>query len=148
MTRPSRGAIPTLVALFLGAFAALMPAAALERLSKPYAILVYADWCWNCKQILPRLDALKPAYAERIDFERFDVTDDDRKALTRQRAQQLGLGPIYFANKGTGLVLLISRDREKVGELRHTLDDQQMAAALAALAAGRPMPAPAPVVAP
>lgn len=148
MTRRGRGAIPPLIALCLGTFAALVPAAAVDRLSKPYAILVYADWCWNCKQIGPRLDALMPAYAERIEFERFDVTDDDRKALTRQRAQQLGLGPIYFANKGTGLVLLISRDREKVGELRHTLDDQQMAAALDALAAGRPMPAPAPVVAP
>src|SRR5690606_21820209 len=77
-----------------------------EPLSKPYAILVYADWCFNCKQIVPRLDRLMPHYAARIEFERFDVTDESRKARARQRARDLGVGPIYFANRGTGLVLL------------------------------------------
>ncbi len=111
-----------------------------EPLSKPYAILVYADWCYNCKQIIPRLDLLMPRYAGRIEFERFDVTNDERKVHSRQRAKDLGVGPIYFANKGTGLLLLIDRQREKVGELRHTASDEQMIAALDALAAGKPIP--------
>lgn len=141
MTRGGRRAIHSLAAACLGVFATLMPAAALEPLGKPYAIFVYADWCWNCKQILPRLDAVMPAYTDRIAFERFDVTNDEHKAQTRQRATELGLGPIYFANKGTGLVLLVNRQREKVGELRHTLSDQQIITALDALADGRPIPA-------
>lgn len=116
------------------------PARAIEPLSKPHAILVYADWCFNCKQIVPRLDKLMPRYAQRIEFERFDVTNEDRKARSRQRAKDLGVGPIYFANKGTGVVLLVSRGREKVGELRYTLSDEQIAAALDALAEGRPIP--------
>jgi thiol-disulfide isomerase/thioredoxin len=117
------------------------PTSALEPLSKPYAILVYADWCFNCKQIVPRLDKLMPRYAQRIEFERFDMTDEQRKARSRQRAKDLNVGPIYFANKGTGVVLLIDRQREKVGELRYTLSDEQIEAALDALADGRPIPA-------
>ncbi len=115
-------------------------AAQIEALSKPYAILVYADWCFNCKQIIPRLDKLLPRYADRIEFERFDMTNEDRKLRSRQRAKDLGVGPIYFANKGTGVVLLIDRKREKVGELRYTLSDEQMIAELDALAAGKPVP--------
>lgn len=132
-----------LYALALTLSAWLAPASALEPLSKPYAILVYADWCFNCKQILPRLDALMPAYAGRVEFERFDVTNEERKARTRQRAKDLGVGPIYFANKGTGLVLLVNRKREKVGELRYTLSDEQMKIALDAVAAGQAIPASA-----
>lgn len=132
-----------LSALILTLSVWLVPASAVDPLSKPYAILVYADWCFNCKQILPRLDTLMPAYAGRIEFERFDVTNEDRKARTRQRAKDLGVGPIYFANKGTGLVLLVNRQREKVGELRYTLSDAQMKAALDAVAAGQPVPATA-----
>ncbi len=124
---------------------ALLPAlssgTAIEPLSKPYAILVYADWCFNCKQIIPRLDKLIPKYADRIEFERFDMTNEDRKTRSRQRAKDLGVGPIYFANKGTGLVMLINKQREKVGELRYTLSDEQMVAALDAVAAGQPVPA-------
>lgn len=115
--------------------------AQIEPLSKPYAILIYADWCYNCKQIIPRLDKLRPVYAERIEFERFDVTNEQAKVRTRQRARDLGIGPIYFANTGTGLVLLINRKREKAGELRYTLSDEQMKTALDALAAGRAIPA-------
>ena len=117
-----------------------------EPLSKPYAILVYADWCFNCKQIIPRLDKLLPHYADRIEFERFDMTNEDRKARSRQRAKDLGVGPIYFANKGTGVVLLVNTRREKVGELRYTLSDDQMKTALDALAAGRPVPAMVPAL--
>lgn len=114
--------------------------AQVEPLSKPYAVLIYADWCYNCKQIVPRLDKLMPAYAGRIEFERFDVTDEQAKVRTRQRAKDLGIGAIYFANTGTGLVLLIDRERHKVGELRRTLSDGQIRTALDALAAGRPIP--------
>lgn len=127
---------------WLIAWMVLVPAQAaqIEPLSKPYAILVYADWCFNCKQIVPRLDKLIPHYAKRIEFERFDMTNDDRKARSRQRAKDLNVGPIYFANKGTGVVLLINTKREKVGELRYTLSDAQMKSALDALADGRPIP--------
>ena len=132
-----------LLACLACAMTLVMPASAqqVEPLSKPYAILVYADWCFNCKQIIPRLDKLMPRYADRIEFERFDMTNEERKVRSRQRAKDLGVGPIYFANKGTGLVMLIDRKREKVGELRYTLSDEQMVAALDALAAGRPVPA-------
>lgn len=131
------------LALFASAASRVPPASAqqIEPLSRPYAILVYADWCFNCKQIIPRLDKLMPKYADRIEFERFDMTNEDRKVRSRQRAKDLGVGPIYFANKGTGVVLLIDKKREKIGELRYTLNDVQMVTALDALAAGKSVPA-------
>lgn len=137
-----------LIALLAIAASPVLPASAqqIEPLSRPYAILVYADWCFNCKQIIPRLDKLMPRYADRIEFERFDMTNEERKVRSRQRAKDLGVGPIYFANKGTGLVMLINRKREKVGELRYTLSDEQMVAALDAVAAGKPVPASSQIV--
>ena len=139
------GAIRRVLMLLCLALAPVLSSGtSIEPLSKPYAILVYADWCFNCKQIIPRLDLLIPKYADRVEFERFDMTNEERKTRSRQRAKDLGVGPIYFANKGTGLVLLINRQREKVGELRYTLSDEQMVTALEALAAGKPVPAMTP----
>lgn len=117
---------------------------------KPMAVLIYADWCYNCKMLLPRLAPLELAYADRVLFTRLNVTDEAAKARTREQAMDLGIGPLYFNNRGTGVVLLVNRQREKVGELRYTLSDTQMRAALDALAASQPIPelAPAPAAAP
>ena len=65
------------------------------------------------------------------------------KVGARQKARNLGVLRTYFANKGTGLVALIDRRREKVGELRVGMSDEEMRAALDALASGAEIPAPA-----
>lgn len=117
-------------------------AASVADLEKPLAVLIYADWCYNCKQIKPRLALLDLEYSDRILFTNLDVTNEERKAKTREKAKALGIAPLYFSNKGTGVVLLVNRQREKVGELRYTLGDAEMRAALDALVAGKPVPAP------
>lgn len=129
---------------------AVIAAPAATPVDKPMAALIYADWCYNCKRILPRLEPLELAYADRIQFIRLNVTDEAAKAHTREQAMDLGIGPLYFNNRGTGVVLLVNRQREKVGELRYTLSDEQMRAALDALAAGLPIPdvTPAPAASP
>ena len=103
---------------------------------KPLAVLVYADWCFNCKMILPRLAPLKEAFSDRIRFERLDVTTPETKAGAKEKARALGILKPYLANKGTGLVLLINSENEKVGELRYTQTDEEMSEKLEALAAG------------
>lgn len=121
------------------------PATAPRKLAdKPLAVLIYADWCFNCKMIKPRLAALDLEYSDRILFTQLDVTNEDTKARTREKAAALGIAPLYFANRGTGVVLLVNRSFEKVGELRYTLSDAEMRAALDALVAGKPVPAPKP----
>ncbi len=101
---------------------------------KPLAVLVFAQWCFNCKQILPRLTPLKEEFGDRIHFTRLDVTNEEAKEGARATARELGISKHYFANKGTGLVMLIDRDREKVGELRYTQTDEEMREKLEALA--------------
>lgn len=107
-----------------------------QKLDKPLAVLVFAQWCFNCKMILPRLEPLQKEFGDRIAFERLDVTNEETKQGARDKAKALGITPHYFANKGTGVVLLINRANEKVGELRYTLTDEQMREQLAALASG------------
>lgn len=114
-----------------GAFAAVAMAAD----TRPLAVLIYADWCYNCKMIKPRLAVLEAEYGDRIRFDRLDVSSDETKSGARKKAADLGILPLYFNNKGTGLVMLINTRREKIGELRHTLGDQEMRAALDALIA-------------
>ena len=101
---------------------------------KPLAVLVFAQWCYNCKQILPRLEPLKAEFGDRIHFTRLDVTNEEAKSGARALARDLGISKLYFANKGTGLVMLINTEREKVGELRYTQSDEEMREKLEALA--------------
>lgn len=144
--------VPVLFALGLGTTASLAatPTATAPatkpptQAEKPLAVLIYADWCFNCKQIKPKLAALDLEYSDRVLFTNLDVTNADTKARAREKAKDLGIAPLYFANKGTGLVLLVNRKYEKVGELRYTLSDAEMRAALDALVADKPVPAPQP----
>lgn len=107
-----------------------------EVADKPLAVLVFAQWCYNCKQILPRLEPLQAEFGDRIHFDRLDVTNEEAKSGARTKARELGISDLYFANKGTGLVMLVNRDREKVGELRYTQTDAEMREKLEALAGG------------
>lgn len=109
---------------------------------RPMAVLFYADWCFNCKQIKPRLAELEAAYGDRIRFERLDVTSAESKVGARKHAGKLGIAPIYFANKGTGLVALIDTEHRKVGELRSTMSIEEMREALDRLLAMTDAPQP------
>lgn len=111
--------------LSTGAWAEPAPTAA-----RPMAVLFFADWCYNCKQIKPKLAELEAAYGDRIRFERLDVTSDETKIGAREHAKALGIAPIYLANKGTGLVALIDTAHHKVGELRSTMSVEEMREAL------------------
>lgn len=121
----------SMAAYFPAAYALDKPAAAPAE--KPMAVLVYADWCFNCKMLLPRLEPLKKSYSDRIDFHRLDVTNEKRKKGAQQTARELGILDLYYANKSTGLVILVNKNHEKVGELRYTLTDEEMKEKLDAL---------------
>ncbi len=121
----------SLASYFPATYALDEPAAA--QADKPMAVLIYADWCFNCKMLLPRLEPLKKAYSDRIDFHRLDVTNEKRKKGAQQKARELGILKLYYANRGTGLAILVNKNHKKVGELRYTLTDEEMKEKLDAL---------------
>lgn len=113
------------IALLLSLFAGVAGAA-----SKPMAVWFYADWCMNCKMIAPKLEVVQPEFESKIDFIKLDVTNEERKAETKQRAKKLGILPLYLGNKATGWLALIDVNGKQVGELRHFMSEDEMRAAL------------------
>lgn len=110
---------------------------------RPMAVLAYADWCLNCKLIKPKLAVLKPEFSENVQWVKLDVTNKNTKKRAKALAKELGIARHYFANKKTGLVMLIDRAGEKVGELRHYLSEDEMRERLNAMVEGK-VPAPLP----
>jgi thiol-disulfide isomerase/thioredoxin len=103
-------------------------------------MLFFADWCAACKELEPKLDAVRRGYAERpIRFTRVDLTDDAAKEQSARRAEEAGLSAVYakHADK-TGFVLLIDARTKKVldrlvatqtaDEMRTTIDGALAAA--------------------
>lgn len=124
----------SLLALLLTLMVPVSQAQAPDVSDKPLAVLVFAQWCYNCKQIVPRLGPLKAEFGDRVHFARLDVTNEEAKKGARATAKALGISKLYLANKGTGLVLLVDKNRKKVGELRYQQTDAEMREKLSRLA--------------
>lgn len=66
---------------------------------KPVVVRVHADWCPACKATQSTIDDLKRAYAGKINFVQFDVTNAKTAAASQDDARKLGLGKFYDAAK-------------------------------------------------
>ena len=66
---------------------------------KPVVVRIHADWCPACKATQSTIDDLKRAYAGKINFVQFDVTNAKTAAASQDEAQKLGLGKFYDAAK-------------------------------------------------
>lgn len=118
-------------------------ASAAGAADKPMAVWFYADWCMNCKMLAPKLAQVQPEFEQRIDFIKLDVTNEERKAASREQAKKLGVYPLYMANKATGWIALIDTQGKQVGEIRHFMSIEEMRSLLAKLAApGTPTASP------
>lgn len=127
-----------LLKLALFALLTTLTAGNASAADKPMAVWFYADWCMNCKMIAPKLAQVQPEFESRIDFVKLDVTNAERKAATRTRAEQLGIGALYMGNTATGWLALLDRQGKQVGELRHGMSVDEMRAALTQLADSAP----------
>ena len=75
---------------------------------KPVVVRIHADWCIACKATQATIDHLKQAYASRIFFVEFDVTNAGTAAAAQQAAEALGLAKFYDASKkATSMVAVI-----------------------------------------
>jgi thiol-disulfide isomerase/thioredoxin len=82
---------------------------------KPVVVRIHADWCAACKATHATLGELKQAYAGKINFVEFDVTNAKTAAVARTKAEKLGLVKFYDAAKAqTSTVAVINPQDGKV----------------------------------
>src|SRR5271156_1113150 len=79
---------------------------------KPVVVRIHADWCPACKATQSTIDDLKQAYAGKINFVQFDLTNANTAATSQAEAQKLGLGKFYDASKAaTSTVVLTAANK-------------------------------------
>jgi thiol-disulfide isomerase/thioredoxin len=66
---------------------------------KPAVVRIHADWCPACRATQSTIDQLKAAYANKINFVQFDMTNAGTAAASEAEAQRLGLGKFFNATK-------------------------------------------------
>ena len=82
---------------------------------KPVVVRIHADWCPACKATQATIDDLKQAYAGKINFVQFDLTNANTAATSQAEAQKLGLGKFYDASKAaTSTVAVIDPKDGKI----------------------------------
>lgn len=100
-----------------------------------YAVSFFADWCPVCKAIGPSVMQLQADLKGKpVEFVKFDFTNDETKAKTRQLAKDLGLEKILEENNGTGFVILVNpKTGKEEGRLNRSLDEKEMLSKVKAL---------------
>jgi thiol-disulfide isomerase/thioredoxin len=82
---------------------------------KPVLVRIHADWCPACKATQSTIDDLRQAYAGKINFVQFDVTNAKTAAASQAQAEKLGLTKFYDAAKAaTSTVAVIDPKDGKV----------------------------------
>jgi thiol-disulfide isomerase/thioredoxin len=82
---------------------------------KPLVVRIHADWCSACKATHATIDHLRQAYAGKINFVKFDVTNAKTATVAHAKAKQLGLVKFYDAAKAqTSAVAVINPQTGKV----------------------------------
>jgi thiol-disulfide isomerase/thioredoxin len=107
------------VSLVLIAGPALAGTVAVDGQGDPalYVVKVHADWCGACTDLVPVLNEVRTAVADKpVLFVELDVTDAASTAQSRLLAAALGIEEHLKANNRTGLVLLIDPAKKAVVE--------------------------------
>lgn len=125
-----RRLLPLLMSLILVLSPTLATSAEPAKPAQPLAVLIAADWCYNCKQIKPKLAELRRRFESKINFVNLDVTDDARFLVAWQQAGALGIGYLLDGQFATGWVALIDRHGKKIGELHQEMGIDEMQSAL------------------
>ena len=104
------------------------------------AVLLRADWCSSCKILEPKLDVVKAdGPIDGLAHVTLDYTDRNKAGLYAT-ATELGVGEAIYdyldGDVTTGIVLLVDLSSgEVVGDLRKSLAESELRAAMAAAAA-------------
>ncbi|MEM6627818.1 MAG: thioredoxin domain-containing protein [Pseudomonadota bacterium] len=103
------------------------------------AVLVYADWCGSCQTLDPKVNAVKDAGVDGVEFVTLDYTAKDAEAFYAA-ADEAGVDGAVRAWLGetvkTGQLLLVDLDDARViGKVDKTMSEAEIAGALKAAAA-------------
>ena len=79
---------------------------------RPVVARIHADWCIACKATQATVDALKQAYAGKITFVEFDVTNARTAAAAQSQAAALGLGKFFDASKAATSTVAVIEPRD------------------------------------
>ena len=76
-----------------------------------YAIAYHADWCGSCKILGPKVKEMKaslpPEVSDKVEFIKFDFTDDDTKETSQALAEAKGLSEMYMNHAKTGQLMIV-----------------------------------------
>jgi thiol-disulfide isomerase/thioredoxin len=140
MTRRAFAALLALSVVFVARGGTVEPV-------KPMVVVFYADWCMNCKILLPKLAKAQEGLEDRLLFVKLDSTDEARKIASRERAKTLGISELWFVNHATGWAALFDRNRQQVDSLKHEMSVEDLRRHLLELAGPPPKPQKKPRVA-
>ena len=76
---------------------------------KPVVVQIYSQWCSSRQALKPVLKTLRQKEGNSVHWVQFDVTDSAAARQSAVRAEALGLGPYFNANRNqTSLVSIIN----------------------------------------
>ena len=131
--------LPILFIALISISPALMAKQAENPKATTYAIAYYADWCGSCKVLVPKLDEVKMSLprkvGEKLEFVRFNFTDDGTKASTATMAEEKGLTELYENDGRTGQLKIVDIETgEVLAIIYHTFTVDEIKGALTAVA--------------
>jgi thiol-disulfide isomerase/thioredoxin len=122
----------TILLVLVTGFGLLNVSAQEKESPRLYAVLFHADYCSVCKAISPTISTLKQNMKEQdVKFVKFDFTNKESEAKSKELAKSLGLSSVLESNRGTGYVVLIdAKTKEEKGKLTRKQSADEMAATI------------------
>jgi thiol-disulfide isomerase/thioredoxin len=116
----------TFVALWLLCASFGLAAEPTSAPTRPLVVVFYADWCMNCKILMPKLTQAMKGLEEKLELVKLDSTDDTRKLASRERAKALGISELWYVNHATGWAALFDRNRQQVDSLKQDMSEEEL----------------------
>jgi thiol-disulfide isomerase/thioredoxin len=118
--------------VFITGFGLLNVSAQEKESPRLYAVLFHADYCSACKAISPTISTLKQNLeGQDVKFVKFDLTNKESEAKSKELAKSLGLSTVLKSNRGTGYVVLVdAKTKEEKGKLTRKQSADEMAATI------------------
>ncbi len=89
---------------------------------RPVVAIIGADWCPYCKKLDPIMTSLMADYGEKLNFVKFDITNDETIEASMKLAKEKGLEEFFNANKGKSAYVVIMKDGKQVFESKYKTD--------------------------
>lgn len=84
------------------------------QMSKPSVVIIRADWCTACQKLEPTMMELMKEYDGKLNFVVLDVTNDETTAAAKAKAESLGLGAFFEANKKMTSTVAVFKGKKTV----------------------------------